>query len=121
MKKLLIPIVFVAGVIVTGCAPYKLDVQQGNVIEQKDLNQVKPGMTTRQVQFLLGTPLIRDSFHPERWDYVYSFQPGGKKREEKRITLYFENDRLVRIEGDMKPQENAAAQGQDQPQQPEAQ
>lgn len=108
MKKLLIPIVLLLPVLVTGCAIYKIDVQQGNIITQEALNKVKPDMTREQIRYLLGTPLIQDPFHQQRWDYVYSFDPGGGEREQKRVSLFFQDDRLVRIEGDMRPNPQAA-------------
>jgi outer membrane protein assembly factor BamE len=112
MKKLLISIVCSAALIVTGCSSfpwvYRIDVQQGNVISQEKLNQVKPGMTKRQVRFLMGTPLIEDPFNQNRWDYVYTNQPGHEKRTEKQVTMYFHGDQLARIEGDMRPQPSAA-------------
>lgn len=80
---------------------YRIDVQQGNNVSQDMINQLKPGMTKNQVAYVMGTPLLIDTFHPNRWDYVYSFQPGGEKREQRRITLYFNDDEtLSHIEGD---------------------
>ena len=73
---------------------YKIDIQQGNVITQKMLDQLRPGMTRIQVQYVMGTPLLKDTFNSNRWDYVYSMQPGGKSRKQKTITLYFDNDQL---------------------------
>ena len=65
------------------------------------------GMTKRQVIFVMGTPLVRDPFYQDRWDYVYNFQPGGGQRVGERITVYFENDELVRIAGDFQPNPEA--------------
>lgn len=116
MKKLLICIVSLVSVAVTGCASwipsiYKIDIQQGNVISQARLNQVQPGMTKRQVQFLMGTPLVQDPFHRNRWDYVYTMQRGHGKRKETRLTMLFKQDKLVRITGDLRPHPGAAAPG----------
>lgn len=115
MKKLLIPIVFAASTLVTGCSSwvYRIDVQQGNVVEQEALNRVEPGMTKRQVSFVLGTPLMRDPFHADRWDYVYFLKPGNGKQEQKHVAVYFEDDHLKRIEGDMQPLENASEEPAD--------
>ncbi|RMG27455.1 MAG: outer membrane protein assembly factor BamE, partial [Gammaproteobacteria bacterium] len=55
---------------------YRIDIQQGNVVTQEQIDQLRPGMTREQVRYLLGTPLVQDTFHPERWDYVYYFKPG---------------------------------------------
>lgn len=83
---------------------YKLDIQQGNVITQDMIDQLRPGMTHQQVQFILGNPLIVDTFHPRRWDYLYSFQPGGEERKQERITLMFdEYDLLIGLAGDFMP------------------
>ncbi len=80
---------------------YKLDIQQGNVITEDMLAALEPGMERRKVRFLLGTPLIIDTFDPERWDYIYSFQEGGGKREQRHLIVVFEHDRLLRLEGDV--------------------
>jgi len=80
---------------------YKIDIQQGNVIEQKMLDRLKPGMDKNQVQFIMGTPVLIDPFHNERWEYIYSFQEGGGVREQRHITLHFEEDKLSHITGDI--------------------
>lgn len=80
---------------------YRIDIQQGNDVTQEMINQLEPGMTKNQVAYVMGTPLLIDTFHPNRWDYVYSYQPGGEDREQRRITLYFdESEKLARIDGD---------------------
>ena len=79
---------------------YKLDVQQGNVVTEDMLARLEPNMEKRKVRFLLGTPLITDTFNENRWDYIYSLQQGGGARTQQHIILIFENDRLIRIEGD---------------------
>lgn len=88
---------------------YKIDIQQGNIITQEMVDQLRPGMTKRQVTFVMGTPLVRDPFNQDRWDYVYSYQPGGGVRGQERITMYFENDLLVNFTGDFRPGEGTAA------------
>jgi len=88
--------------------PYKLDVQQGNVVTSKMLLQLRPGMTKSQVRFIMGTPLIQDSFHGNRWDYVYQMREGGKIKEQRRVILDFENELLKTVRGDV------VAQGSDQ-------
>lgn len=82
---------------------YKIDIQQGNVVTQDMLARLKPGMTKSQVRFALGTPLVTDAFHPNRWDYVYRFQKAGKLTEQRHVTVVFENDLLLRVEGDAMP------------------
>lgn len=83
--------------------PYKLDVQQGNVVTSKMLLQLRPGMTKSQVRFIMGTPLIQDSFHGNRWDYVYQMRESGKITEQRRVILDFENDLLKTVRGDVIP------------------
>ena len=78
--------------------PHKLEIRQGNLITSEMLAKVKVGMTQLQVKAALGTPLVSDPFHANRWDYVYRFSQEGKLMEEKRLTLYFENDSLKRID-----------------------
>jgi outer membrane protein assembly factor BamE len=77
-------------------APHKMDVQQGNYIDQDMIAKLKPEMTRSQVRFLLGTPLLADTFHPERWDYLYLDRQRGKLRQERRLTLWFDGDKLKR-------------------------
>ncbi len=81
--------------------PYRIDVQQGNVVTQEMVAKLKPGMTKSQVRFIMGTPLIADVFHADRWDYVYRFQKGWKPAEERAVTLFFEGDALKRMSGDV--------------------
>jgi outer membrane protein assembly factor BamE len=83
--------------------PYKLTVQQGNVVTSKMLLQLRPGMTKSQVRFVMGTPLIQDSFHGNRWDYVYQMRESGKVIEQRRVILDFENDLLKTVRGDVIP------------------
>lgn len=82
---------------------YRIDIQQGNDVTQEMLNQLEPGMTKNQVAYVMGTPLLIDTFNPDRWDYIYSYQPGGGEREQRRITLHFDDaDKLTRIDGDIR-------------------
>jgi outer membrane protein assembly factor BamE len=83
--------------------PYKLDVQQGNVVTSKMLLQLHPGMTKSQVRFIMGTALIQDSFHGNRWDYVYQLREGGKVIEQRRVILDFDNELLKTVRGDVIP------------------
>lgn len=82
-------------------SPYKMDIQQGNVVTQEMLAKLKPGMTPSQVRFVLGTPLLVDPFHGNRWDYVYRYQKAGKLEEQRRVTAVFENGVLKGVEGDV--------------------
>ena len=96
-------------------SPYKIDIQQGNVVSQAMLDKLKPGMTRAQVRFALGSPLIVDMFRNDRWDYVYLYQKQGAEVQRRRITILFEADRLLRIEGDVVP-----ARGAREPEKPAA-
>ena len=89
--------------------PYKLDIQQGNVVTSKMLLQLKPGMSKSQVRFIMGTPLIVDSFHKDRWDYFYQMRQGGKIIEQRRVILDFEKELLSKVRGDVVPQGTAGA------------
>jgi len=84
-------------------SPYKIDIQQGNVVSQAMVAKLKAGMTRAQVRFALGSPLIVDPFRTDRWDYVYLYQKQGKEAERRRITIIFEEDKLLRIDGDVVP------------------
>lgn len=84
-----------------GLTPYRMDVQQGNVVTQEMVSRLKPGMTREQVRFILGTPLVADPFHADRWDYVYRLEKRGELVEERKLTVIFEEERLKRVEGDV--------------------
>jgi outer membrane protein assembly factor BamE len=85
----------------TACV-YRIDIQQGNLLEDDDIGQVEVGMSRSQVQFLLGTPMIADSFHRDRWDYAYYLRRGRSREVEQRwLVVYFESDRVTRIERDV--------------------
>ena len=86
---------------------YKIGIPQGNIITQEMIDQLRPGMTKRQVTFVMGTPLVRDPYHQDRWDYVYNYQPGGGVRGQERVTIYFVDDGLVRFTGDFTPTSEA--------------
>ena len=126
MRKLLIFINILASLALSGCgslgesagsvadvipnaldrAPfvYRPTIQQGNVLKQEQINELRPGMSKRQVKFLLGTPMLTDVFHANRWDYAYTRGVGSTPSEIQRVTVFFEDERLVRISGDMRPQ-----------------
>ena len=85
---------------ITGCnLVYKQNIQQGNAIEQEDLDKLRLGMTKNQVSFLLGTPAVRDPFHRDRWDYVSTFSRRGDEAVMRKVTLYFENGTLSEMIG----------------------
>lgn len=80
---------------------YKLKIIQGNELDQKVVNSLQPGMSREQVQMLLGTPLLRDPFHANRWDYLFVISRASQIQEERKLTLYFDaNGKLIHAEGD---------------------
>ena len=91
--------------------PYRIDVQQGNFISREMIDQLKDsmknneGVTRDQVRFALGTPLLTDMFHADRWDYYFRLQKGSGEVISSRVTTFFKDNRLVRIEGDQLPTE----------------
>ena len=97
--KLLI-LLLIAGCSSVPSVVYKIDIQQGNVITQEMVEKLKPGMTKSQVRFVLGSAMIGDVFHKNRWDYVYRLVQQGVLVEEYKLTVFFENDKLARTEGD---------------------
>ena len=102
----------VAAVLAAGCTKlsevpvpglYRVDIRQGNALDDAALARLSPGMTRSRVLHLLGTPAIDDVFHADRWEYLYSYSRGGEEAKWRRITLHFEADRLVRVQGDILP------------------
>ena len=106
-KLMLTGLTFLGLAALAGCSfpgVYKIDIQQGNVVTQDMIDQLRPGMTRRQVRFIMGNPLITDTFHANRWDYLYSLQPGGTARQQERVSLVFNDaDQLVGLAGDFMP------------------
>ncbi len=122
MRSFLAALVVSSGLI-SGCSfdsvvglvdPYRIDVRQGNYVDQEMVAQLRRGMTRDQVRYVLGSPLVVDMFRTDRWDYVYRFRPGSGEAQQRVISLFFAGDVLERIEGDV-----AAASGEPvaQPQQ----
>jgi len=84
--------------------PYRIEIQQGNFVSQEMVSQLKPGMSKEQVRFVLGTPLITDSFHADRWDYVFRRQRANSSElEQRKFAVFFEDGKLKRVDGDVKP------------------
>lgn len=81
----------------TACTIYKPDIQQGNAVPVEAVNQLKQGMSKAEVRTLLGTPLLQDDFHQNRWDYIFFISNAGKERERNDLILTFTNDRLTSI------------------------
>ncbi len=87
-----------------GLKPYRMEIQQGNFVSQEAVSQLKHGMSKDQVRFVLGTPLLTDIFHPDRWDYVYRRQRvNSNVIEQRKIAVFFDDGKLKRIEGDVTP------------------
>lgn len=81
--------------------PYRIEIQQGNYVTQEMVVQLKPGLTRDQVRYVLGTPLLNDIFHEERWDYVFVRQRANSRDVEyRRIAVFFEDGKLKRVDGD---------------------
>lgn len=122
MRRLLVLLAVVSIAAAPGCARekrkgsalsrlpfvYKMTVQQGNIISEEMIDQIQLGMNKAQVRYVLGTPLLADMFHTDRWDYTYTIRRGHKPMQVQRLTLWFQNDALVRIDGDMRPDPNRA-------------
>jgi outer membrane protein assembly factor BamE len=99
-------IVVLTFLIQTACSlprVHRVTVQQGNVITQRMIDQLRPGMTRSQVAFVMGEPIFRNTFNDDRWDYLYSLEIPGTFREQKRLTIYFENDLMTHFSGDFTP------------------
>ncbi len=114
MQKLLIPLFFLANsLLLSGCTNwefpwvYRINVDQGNIITQEKVNQLKPGMTREQVRFVMGSPLLADTFNENRWDYIYTLRDGEGKNTEQRLTVFFVDDQLARLSGTLMPQASA--------------
>ena len=94
-------LVLLVSLALTACV-YRIDIQQGNLLEDTDIAQVEVGMTRSQVQFLLGTPMVADSFHRDRWDYAYYLRRGRAPEAEQRwLVVYFAEDRVSKVDRDV--------------------
>ncbi|MDM0014015.1 outer membrane protein assembly factor BamE [Variovorax sp. J22P168] len=85
--------------------PYKVEVVQGNFVSKEQVEQLKPGMTRQQAREILGTSLLTDVFHKDRWDYVFTIRRQGVEAQQRRLTLYFNGETLERFDGDPMPSE----------------
>jgi outer membrane protein assembly factor BamE len=96
---------FLLSALLAGCmlVPHKIDIQQGNYVDQAMVAKLKAEMTRSQVRFILGTPLIADAFHPNRWDYVYLTGKANDVHARHKITVIFDGDKLKHVEGDIVP------------------
>ncbi len=95
MRKILILLCLFT---LTSCSVYKIDIQQGNALDSQKVQQLRLGMTKQQVSFLLGSAMLQDAFHKDRWDYLYRLEHDGKEMSKSTLTLYFEDGKLTRID-----------------------
>ena len=111
MKKIILVTILLSSSLLSGCSTvlnnlpgvYSLDIEQGNIINQAMIDQLRPKMTKRQVLYIMGSSMLIDIFHQKRWDYIYSEQAGGEARKQKRLSLFFKDDLLVSVQGDFRP------------------
>lgn len=120
-KTTLLSLALATTLMLAGCGNflrvYKADIDQGNVVTKEMVDKLKPGMTPSQVRYVLGTPLITDTLNPKRWDYLYDYTPGTYARkanivavENRRMTVWFENGVLSKVEGgEQMPEKNPTA------------
>lgn len=99
--KIVVIAVFTVLLSLTGC--YKVSVQQGNILKQENIDEIKPGMTKQQVAIVLGTPTIADPFDQDRWDYINTTKFQGEFKKVKKFTLFFDDNKLVKTEGNYFP------------------
>ena len=107
-----ISLLFITSLLLSACSsvnpmnwftPHRMVIQQGNYLTEDAVSRVKLGMSRSQVRFLLGTPLLNDVFHANRWDYPYQIERQGQTPEEKRLTVFFDKDTVTRVEGNAFP------------------
>ena len=117
MLKLFISIILIASstLPLSGCSSldefslvYQPDTQQGNIVDQEMVDQLKTGMSKRQVRFIMGTPLLIDVFHQERWDYYFSMKKSRTPIEKQLVSIYFVSGRLAAVKGDLQPDNSAS-------------
>jgi outer membrane protein assembly factor BamE len=122
MRSPLFP-ALVAASLLMGCSfdalvdkidPYRIDVRQGNYVDQKMVGQLRKGMTRDQVRFVLGSPLVVNAFRSDRWDYVYLYKPGDGQPQQRVISVFFDGELLDHVEGDVRGGDVAAQAGEDQ-------
>ena len=80
---------------------YRQDIRQGNYVTQEMVSQLKPGLTREQVRYVMGTPLVTDPFHGNRWDYVYRYDNGNGDTQQRNLSVYFDDNKLVRVGGNV--------------------
>jgi outer membrane protein assembly factor BamE len=99
MKILRSGLIAVGLALAAGGCVYRINIQQGNFLDQAAVEQVKAGMTRSQVRYLLGTPMVADSFNKERWDYIYYLKKGRSRHvDSRRVTVYFDGEKVARLD-----------------------
>lgn len=101
-NKLVIATLTAAMLLSTGCV-YRIDVPQGNFVEQKQIEQLRAGMSRAQVEFVLGSPMVEDAFDSSTWHYVYYLREGWNEPKQKNLTVHFMNEKLTSVSGDFPP------------------
>lgn len=108
-SRFLLALLIVTAALLNGCSYlkypdiHKVTVQQGNIVNQEMVDQLRPGMTRSQVRYILGTPLLMDTFDQDRWDYYYSIKRPGQKEVREKITVFFDGNTLSHFSGDYLP------------------
>jgi outer membrane protein assembly factor BamE len=108
MSRLLIALLLgvplaACGLRIPGITPYKIEIQQGNFVSQEMVSQLKSGMSKEQVRLVLGTPLLADVFHADRWDYLFWREAPDGKRESRKLVVFFADGKLERVDGGVTP------------------
>lgn len=103
MIKPIITLTFATAVLLGACTTYKMEIQQGNYITREELAMVQPGMSADQVQGVLGTPLMQDDFHKDRWDYVFYLKSPGGEVQRSSVTVFFQNGVVRDIRNEVAP------------------
>ncbi|MDX5363510.1 MAG: outer membrane protein assembly factor BamE [Pseudazoarcus pumilus] len=115
MRSITAPVLFLAGaLLLSGCSAYRIDVRQGNYVDQEMVAQLRKGMSRDQVRFVLGSPLVVDMFRENRWDYVYRFTEGWGDPQTRTLSLFFVDDKLDSVEGDVLAEDGSTEQAQAQ-------
>ena len=115
MKRFLLLLPFLAACsstpqITNYLSPYRIDVRQGNFVTQEMVAQLMPGLSREQVRFILGSPRVADMFHVDRWDYIYRFQPGRGEAQQRRLAVFFQDNKLTRVTGDVVADDGSAGE-----------
>lgn len=113
MRKFLLPLAIISSLFLSGCSNtsgwgffpgvHKVPIQQGTKITQDMVDKLRPGMTKAQVRYVLGTPLVVDTFDQDRWDFYYTFKLGSGEQLKEHLAVFFVNDLLDHFEGDFVP------------------